>query len=221
MAARRMWTVASVIVAGFVMTGCDTDLLGDGIRGSGNVVTEAREVAGFNEVVLLGSGDVVVRVTGTESLTIEAEDNIMPLLTSEVRDGRLELGSESSFSATEEITYTITAIAFDGVTVNGSADVRASGIESASFDVTVNGSGDIEPSGKTGDLTVRINGSGDFRGEDLTASTGEIDISGSGSVVVNASDQLDVSIRGSGDVVYIGDPVLRQDISGSGDVSKR
>ena len=221
MLAERFFTVVAVIALGLVLTGCDDDLLGGGVRGSGTVTTESRVVSGFDEIVLLGSGDVIVQVTGTESLTIEAEDNILPLLTSEVRDGRLELGADESFSATETITYTITAAAFEGLTINGSADVVASGIDSGSFDVTVNGSGDIEPSGTTGDLTVRINGSGDFRGAGLTAATGDIDISGSGSVVVNASDQLDVSIRGSGDVQYIGSPALNQDISGSGNIAQR
>ncbi|HWL48440.1 MAG TPA: DUF2807 domain-containing protein, partial [Acidimicrobiia bacterium] len=51
-----------------------------GVEGSGNVITESREVSDFNEIVLGGSGRVMVEVTGTESLTIEAEDNIMPLL---------------------------------------------------------------------------------------------------------------------------------------------
>ena len=221
MPSRRFLTVVAVLVVGLVLTGCDDDLLGDGVRGSGNVVTESRVVSGFDEIVLLGSGDVIVSVTGTESLTIEAEDNILPLLTSEVRDGRLELGSDSSFSTSEGITYTITAADFDGLTIRGSADVVASGIDSDSFDATVTGSGDIDAAGTTEDLTVRISGSGDFRGVDLTATTADVDISGSGSVVVNASDELDVSIRGSGDVEYIGNPALTQNITGSGSISPR
>lgn len=38
---------------------------------------EARDVSGFNEIVLLGSGEVIVDVTGTDSLEIEAEDNVV------------------------------------------------------------------------------------------------------------------------------------------------
>jgi hypothetical protein len=208
---------------GLVSTGCDDDLLGDGdrVQGSGNLVTESREVSGFNEIVLLGSGDVIVVVTGTESLVIEAEDNIMPFLTSEVRSGRLELGSDSSLSPTRGITYTINADVLIGLTINGSGDVNASGIDTASFEAIINGSGDIEPTGTTGELAVGINGSGSFSGADLTASTGSVDVSGSGSVVVSVSDDLDVSIGGSGDVEYIGDPTLTQDIGGSGNISQR
>jgi hypothetical protein len=48
------------------------------------------------------SGVVVVEVHSTESLTIEAVHNIMPPLTTEVRNGRLELGPKSSISPTHQ-----------------------------------------------------------------------------------------------------------------------
>ena len=211
------------LIAGLLLVGCDDDGVsdGDGVRGSGDVVTESREVSGFDEIVVLGSGDVIVSVTGTESLTIEAEDNIMPLLTTEVNGGRLELGSDTSFSATQGITYTITAEELDGVTINGSGDVAASGIDAGSFEVTINGSGGVEPAGASEELTVGINGSGNYDGEDLIASIGTVEVSGSGSAVVNVTDDLTVRIGGSGDVEYLGNPTVTQNISGSGDVSQR
>lgn len=222
MPVRGPMTVVACLVLGLVLIGCDDDGVtdGNGVRGSGNVVSETREVSGFNEIVLLGSGDVIVSVTGTESLVIEAEDNLLSLLTTDVRSGRLELGADMSFSATKGITYTITAATFDGVTINGSGDVTASGINANSFEATINGSGHVEPAGTAGELTVGINGSGSFDGAGLAASTGAVDVSGSGSVVVNVSDELDVSIGGSGDVEYLGDPTLTQSIGGSGSVSR-
>ncbi len=217
-------TAAAVILClgGALIGGCDEvgDAF-DGVRGSGNVITETRDVAGFDEIVVLGSGDVVVSVTGTESLIIEAEDNIMPLLTIEVRGGRLELGSRSSFSATQGITYTITAAALQGVEINGSGDVAATGVDAESFAVTINGSGDVEPSGTSTGLDIAINGSGNYRGEDLIASVGTVSVAGSGVAVVNVTDDLQVSVSGSGDVEYIGDPTLEASTSGSGDVSQR
>lgn len=219
-------SVASVsvlcFVVAFLIAGCDE--VGDalnGVRGSGNVITETRDAGGFDEIVVLGSGEVVVSVTGTESLMIEAEDNIMPLLTTEVRGGRLELGSESSFSATQGITYTISAVALEGVEINGSGDVLATGIDADSFEVRISGSGDVEATGTTGELDVGVSGSGSYRGEDLVASVGTVSVSGSGSVLVNVTDDLTASVSGSGRVEYIGDPALDEEVSGSGDVSRR
>lgn len=189
--------------------------------GSGDVTTGSRDVSGFDEIVLLTSGDVNVEVTGTESLEIEAEDNILPLLTAEVINGRLELGSSEPFSSTRRIVYTITAAELVGVTISGSGDVDVSGIDADSFEATISGSGSINPSGTCADLAVTISGSGKYNGEDLEAATGSVTVSGSGDAVVNVSDALDVRISGSGDVEYMGNPALNQNISGSGTVSQR
>ncbi len=229
---RRRTLVVVVASLLTVVAGCTV--------GSGNMTTESRDVSGFDEIVLMTSGDVNVEVTGSESLEIDAEDNIISLLTSEVVDGRLELGSSDAFSTTRRITYTITAAELVGVTVMGSGDVDASRVDTDFFEATVTGSGDlklslacsrleatvtgsgnINPSGTCADLEVTISGSGKFNGDDLEAATAAVTVSGSGNAEVNVADALDVRISGSGDVRYSGDPSVTQDVSGSGGVSQR
>lgn len=105
------------------------------------MITESRDVSGFDEIVVLGSGEVVVDIDGSESLTIEAEDNIIPLLTTEVRGGRLELSVESNTSPTVEVKYSITAAALVGVSIAGSGDVTVVDIDADSFAVEISGSG--------------------------------------------------------------------------------
>lgn len=216
-----VWLMGFLCV-GLVVAGCDEigDAL-DTVEGSGNVITETRDVSGFDEIVILGSGDVVVSVTGTESLLIEAEDNIMPLLTTEVRSGRLELGSESSYSTNRGINYMITVVSLEGIEINGSGDVIATGIDAESFAVRISGSGDVEAVGASRDLDVGISGSGNYDGAELVAATGKVTISGSGAAVVNVTDDLEASVSGSGDIEYIGDPALDASTSGSGDISRR
>jgi Putative auto-transporter adhesin, head GIN domain len=193
-----------------------------GVEGSGNVITESREVSDFTEIVLGGSGRVLVEVTGTESLTIEAEDNIIPLLETTVSDGRLRLDTTRSISPTTEVLYTITAANLDGLAVSGSGVVEAEAIDGSDFRVDISGSGDVAVEGTlSGVLSVSISGSGEFDGEALTAPDGEVDVSGSGHSVVNVTDTLDVSVSGSGDVEYLGQPSVDSDVSGSGTVSPR
>jgi hypothetical protein len=192
------------------------------VRGSGRVVTEMREVSGFDEIVLRGFGDVVVEVTGSESLSIEAEDNIMPFLTTEVVSGRLELGSgqdgERSLSPTRDVTFSITAAELVGVSVLGSGSFAISRVETDAFSASISGSGAVVSTGTCDALSVDISGSGSFAGEDLLAVAGSVSISGSGSAVVNVTDELAVSLSGSGSVEYLGDPTVAPSISGSGEV---
>ena len=159
----------------------------------------------------------------SQSLEIEAEDNIMPLLRIEVIGGRLELGLEpgEAISPRRDITYTITASQLNGVTIRGSGDIDASNIDTDAFSVEVSGSGDVEPEGTSGHLDVRISGSGRFDGTDFESATGEVRVSGSGNVIVKVTEDLDITVSGSGDVEYIGEPRLNTNISGSGDISQR
>jgi hypothetical protein len=215
---RQSIRTLAVVVAALASAAC----IRPGVQGSGNVVTEEREVSGFNEIVLGGTGRVEVEVTGTESLTIEAEDNIMPALETRVRNGSLRLDTNRSISPSEEIVYTITAASLDGLAISGSGVMNALGIDTTDFRAEISGSGDVTAEGTlTGRLTISISGSGEFDGESLTAPEGEVDVSGSGSAVVNVTDSLEVDVSGSGDVEYLGSPDIETSVTGSGEVVQR
>jgi Putative auto-transporter adhesin, head GIN domain len=218
MSTRARASLVAVLMGALVCASC----VRLGVEGSGHIITESREVSGFNEIVLGGTGRVVVEVTGTESLTIEAEDNIMPLLETTVRNGRLRLETNRSISPTVDVVYTITAATLDGLVISGSGIVEADAIDGTDFRVDISGSGDVDAEGAlSGLLSISISGSGEFDGESLTAPQGTVDVSGSGNAVVNVTDDLEVSVSGSGDVEYLGAPNVASDVSGSGAVTHR
>lgn len=189
--------------------------------GSGDTASESRDVSGFDQIELQSSGSVEIDVTGADSLVIEAEDNILPMLTADVVDGVLELGSSGSFTSTKTIRYTITAADLEGVTISGSGGVKATGLTGETFAAVISGSGSLDASGTTSELSIVVSGSGSVDGEALEAATGAVTITGSGSAVVNVTEQLSVVISGSGGVEYLGEPTISQVINGSGSVSRR
>ncbi len=67
--------------------------------GSRNVITELRNVSGFEKVDVSGGGSMDIIQDGTESLTVETDDNMMQYVTSEVRGGTLYLGLDSNTRA--------------------------------------------------------------------------------------------------------------------------
>ena len=77
------------------------------VKGSGRVQTESRTVQGFTEVDLAGQGSLTITQGADEALTIEAEDNLLPVLTSDVQHGRLVLGTKDNtiIRATKPIRY--------------------------------------------------------------------------------------------------------------------
>lgn len=218
---RSIRAVLALLVLSLTMASCIIRL-GPTVEGSGNLITESREVAGFNEIVLSGTGQVIVEVTGTESLTVEAEDNIMPELETVVRGGRLELGTKANIMPTRVIVYTISAAELDGVTLSGSGAVTVTGVDTSDFRTDISGSGSVNVEGSaSGRLSLTISGSGVFDAEGLVAGDGRVDVSGSGRAVVNVTDNLVISLSGSGAVEYIGSPAVEIDNSGSGTVTQR
>ena len=116
------WRIALALgIALLLLTACSTT------KGSGQLATAQREVSGFTKVELAGQGDLTIEQTGTESLTISAEDNLLPLLTSDVSGDTLILGTKpnTSIVTTKPITYSVTVKDLDGLAVSGSGTMSA------------------------------------------------------------------------------------------------
>src|SRR6476646_6158368 len=79
-----------LISCSVLLGGCMFDAIG----GSGKIVTEPRTVSGFSGVSLSGSGQVIVEQTGSESLTVTTDDNLLPYIKTEVHGSTLELGTK-------------------------------------------------------------------------------------------------------------------------------
>ena len=193
------------------------------LRGSGDVITETRQVSNFTRIELDGSGDVEIVFADKESITIEAEDNIMPLIETKVSNGVLNIGFKSNTSVTtfKPIRFTIEMKSLEGVRIDGSGDVHIPESAFDALDLEINGSGDIQANGTAEILDVRLDGSGNINCADLTARSAVVNVNGSGSAKIDVTDSLNIDISGSGSVRYSGDPAtLHTNVSGSGSIKK-
>ena len=195
---------------------------GDTLRETNNVTSEARDVSGFNEVELKGVGNLSLEQTGSESLTVEAEKDIIPKLKTRIVNGRLIIGPEANtnIQSAEPITYKLTVKDLKSLEVLGSANIDATGIETDRLAVTISGAGNVEMGGKADKQEINISGSGAYQALNLKSKEVQIDVAGAGSAIVNVSEKLDAQISGVGSVEYIGDPTIKQDVIGAGRVSK-
>jgi hypothetical protein len=186
------------------------------------VQTEPREAAGFHEIWLSGSGDVRVEQTGTESVSVEAEDNLLRLLETRVQDGRLTLGTKPNvnISPTRPIRYHVTVKQLAAIGIAGSGKFRVEGVDARRFSAEIAGSGSAVLSGKADDVKLSISGSGAYDTAALACTTASVDISGSGSATVNASDRVTANVSGSGSVRYLGNPAVEEHVAGSGSIAR-
>lgn len=210
------------------------------IYGSGKAANEKREVHGFHAVSLSGVGELTLRQGSAESLEIEADDNILPKIVTEVAGGRLTIGVERGVSVRPKIPLRYTLVVIDltelqlsgsgkivsgslqsgdlSIQVSGSGDIRMETLSASNLDVSISGSGDVAIAGQADRQKVQVSGSGDYNGRDLECRIAEVSVSGSGDATLRVRDTLDVHVSGSGDVSYYGSPAVTRRISGSGRV---
>lgn len=243
MKTNRYIATAILIITVLVLSACRLPFV-DVKRGSGELVTETREVSGFSEVRLDGAGRLVITQGETESLKIEAEDNIIGELTSEVRGQTLVLGFQDQFLRstiipTKGIIYTLTVDDLTAITFNGAGDLEMDALDTSSLELVINGAGQINVDeltaeslsvqisgtgtikigGQVSSQSVAIDGAGNYEAGDLQTKSTTIKINGLGSAVIWATDSLDISIDGGGTVNYYGNPSVTQDINGVGDIN--
>lgn len=236
--------VILLLVLTVAVSACSVNLtIPDTIRGNGVVVEETRPVGEFARLDVQGIGNVYVELGDAPSLTIEAEENLLPYIEVENRGDRLVISSErnKNLIPTESVNIYLTVTGLEGVIISGLGNVELPALEAARFTIDLNGAGDIEIESLTaeslradlsglGDLQIdagevvsqeiSISGSGKYDGAGLASQTANIEISGLGSAVVRVSDKLDVSISGAGGVEYYGDPEIDRSISGLGNLEK-
>ena len=193
------------------------------VSGSGQVASQAPQVSGFTKIELSGPGELTIEQGGTESLTIEADDNVLPRLTSEVSDGTLKLDKKRGITLQPRtpIRYRVTLKDLTGLEISGSATVRGEGMRLQSLRLEISGSGVVNLSGSAAEQDIEVSGSGRYEAAELPSEKVQADISGSGQVAVAVSRELKVDISGSGSLTYSGDPSVQQDVSGSGRVIKK
>nr|WKN39104.1 DUF2807 domain-containing protein [Tunicatimonas sp. TK19036] len=239
-------TLTFFTIIAFASTSCyididdDDDGFGAGptVRGSGNVITEGRVISSFTQIEVDGSANVFLSQGNEQIVEIEADDNIIPVITTEVRGGELEIGSSRNYRTSNPVNIYITVPVISAIKIDGSGDVfgetsmggdqlelEVSGSGNMDLElyytqlwVESNGSGDFQLFGEVDDQEVRISGSGNYQARDLTSENCDIRISGSGDAAVSASEYLKAEIRGSGNILYYGDPQIESSVSGSGNV---
>lgn len=218
--------------------------LGETQTGSGNAKSEDRELPEFSRISVAGSMDVFLTPGTGQSVRVEADDNLLPYIRTEVDDEALHIGTRPNFNIRPRrpIRVYITLPHLTGIAVSGSGDVESEGeFETDKMDLRVSGSGHItlpvatkfmdthiSGSGKiilrgtAQEMACNISGSGSLDARQLTARDVSAKISGSGSSLVNARGFLRASVSGSGHVWYYGDPEdVETSISGSGSVKKK
>ena len=203
-----------------VVLGCNA--LDDAVKGSGTPKTQSRDVAPYSQLQLSGALHADVTAGAVQFVELAGDDNIVPLITTEVDAGRLIIKPRRPVAPKLELRARLAVQSLTALSTSGSTKVKVAGIFVDAFDLTTSGSSEVTASGTAKKLTIGIAGAGSIDAGELKAEDVTIRVSGSGEIVVAATGVLDVNISGSGRVRYVGTPRdIRKSISGSGTIEPR
>lgn len=194
-------------------------------QGSGRIISETVEIHNFDGVSLDGSGEVYIEQGPTERLTIEADDNILPLLDTRVRGDELVLGIKlfQDIHPSQPIIYRLTVRDLNKLTLNGSGDFLVDTLEVKDLKISILGSGSVHVENLIGKLlALDLRGSGNIALDDVNVKTVEASIPGSGDIKLHGkAKNQEVSIGGSGNYLAGDFETLISEIKvpGSGDLT--
>lgn len=211
-------------------------------RGSGHVITENRTVQGFDTIHVSYPANVFIRQGASEALSIEADDNAVAAIRTQVVGGVLEIDNLRDHrvyvTTAHPVTITITVkdlreLDFDSagqVTIqglktdklrtllDGAGTLTFDNLQVKSFDAGLSGAGSMHANGTADTLDVSVDGLGSFEGEALRSQTATVTINGMGSANVWADNALTAEINGLGSVNYSGGAQVSKTVNGLGSI---
>ena len=203
-----------------IFTGCSLNLIG--IRGDGIFKTESREVTTFSSISFKSVGKLKIQQTDKESLTIIAEDNILPTLESRVSNQTLYISNaNTSINPTEPIEFVVEVKSLESLNAKGVGSIEIKDIQGKRLAISLDGVGSIAIAGNVDVLDLELTGVGSFDGQALKTKQAQVRNKGVGSAVVNVSEYLDASVSGLGSIEYIGSPQVTESVKGMGTIKKR
>lgn len=188
------------------LLGCD-----GGIKGSGVSKTESREVSDFKTVSSDAVADINVIIGESKSVEVTSDDNILPMLVTEVVDGDLKIRTKGSFNTSIGLKVKITTPSLDSVNSSGVGKVNIEGLDSEQLAIVLSGVGSVSAKGRVQNLDVTVSGVGSAQLRELTAESVSVAVTGVGGAEVYASKWVNASTTGVGSIKVFGNPAEKKE----------
>jgi hypothetical protein len=216
-----------------------------GVPGSGQIENQIRETGAFSALVIeYPVVEVIVQPGEKDSVTIEADDNLLSQISSEVVSGRIIIKStqtdwETSVNPSVPVKITVTASSVDEIVFSsimgsmqvnslktdtfrlehsGGGDVHLVDLEVDLLDVVFSGAGKIIAGGSARELKLLHGGLGSFDAVGLPCTKAIVELSGMGDAIVNVEQELIATLTGAGSIKYYGNPRIQQEVTGAGSI---
>jgi hypothetical protein len=211
----RRYALMAVVI---LVSGCAVQAF-QGVPGSGIVKQETREVGDFTSVDVGGAFQAKVRVGTKVPIVLKGDENLLPLVTTEVRGNQLVVGVKlgTKLRPSQPITIEITTPTLDGVAASGASKVDVEAARAEHFAIDSSGAAMLDVRGiDADDLKIDLSGAVGVKLAG-TAKTVSLDVSGASNLKAGglAAERVKVGISGASGVELIAHSAVEGDVSGA------
>lgn len=193
---------------------------GRGVSGSGNAQTEKRNLADFKAIEVGGVFEVEITAQKEFSVEVQADDNLLQFIRTEVNGETLEIRSEKRFSTSNPVRVKISAPDIENLQISGASKISLANLKNDSLRVDSSGASKIKVDGETKNLVVEMSGASRLDAENLKTENASVDASGASNANIFVSGDLKADLSGASHVTYSGNPKnLEKKTSGASSVS--
>jgi hypothetical protein len=206
---------------------------------------QTRQVSGFTAISASGSFNVHVKIDGTETVKVVADEKDINDVETLVENGTLNIRQKHRLGFSlhnitnwHKVDVYVTSKALSSLTSSGSGSIQLDGSLTGNASLKTSGSGNIKGNVNASNLAVSVSGSGNITSaittEKLTASVSgsggltlmgnvkdaEIKVSGSGHIKAQElkADVVKATVSGSGNIYITAQKSLEGHSSGSGNI---
>lgn len=233
--------LASIIMA-IVMMSCNFDgNFGMGVKGNGKVITEKRPLnSSFNSIKVSRGLDLYLTQSETESITVEADENLHELITTTIENNELIISATDNIGRSNSKKILVNFKNLNSIKTTSGSDVFSTNtiqvedlelistsgsdmelsINATSISCEATSGGEIELKGKTDIFIAEASSGGSIEAEDLVSLTAQVKASSGSDIVVNTS-KLTAKAFSGGDIKYVGNPEVLEKSDGVSGTIKR
>jgi len=212
------------------------------ITGNQNVITQNRSVTAFHAIKVSGGIDVELLQGKELKLQVEADENLVPLIRTEVKDGVLTIYHKENIRNAKMMKIHLTFQDIDAITASGGCDIVSrqklgfaslktdlSGgcdikldFKAAKLNCVISGGCDAVFTGEAENCSINASGGCDVKASQLYLKNCTVDASGATDIEINVKGELMMKASGASDITYYGNPVkVSKSVSGASDIHSK
>jgi len=191
-----------------------------GVKGSGNIKTETRDLPKFTAVDFGGAIEMEIVAQKTQSVEIETDDNILPLITTEVKGDTLYISNQQKINWHSRVKVRISVEDLNSLDISGASKTVATNIKSDNFKLNVSGASKVKLEGEAASLDADASGASRIEADNFKAAKVSAHASGASKVLVFATESVRAEASGASNVTYSGNPKsVSKNSSGASSIS--